>query len=453
MLVIISDLHLGDGTSIKPIESSAFRLFEARLTELAYNASWRANGKYRPLREINILWLGDILDPIQTAAWLDTKYGDDDYTRPWTDVSDPKFAKKLKEITHSILENNRHAVDAIYNITRNNAILLPPTIGDGQPNPTAKEKIVVKVNIYYMVGNHDWVYHLPGEAFDEIRQDIIETFGLANEAGPFPHELDENPKLAELLAQYKVYARHGDIFSPFTYNKEKGRNASTLSDMFTIEVITRFPFELERQLQHIIPKRVLENLRYTSNVRPIIATPIWAISQITNEELGISEQNKIRKIWNETIGNFSVLQKKYYPFKFPILQKLFQVFSSLVKSVPASIYMGLTLWVYKRFWKNNEYTLVKYALEEEAFVGKKANYIVYGHLHDYEMVPLDLDPVFADQNRLYFNSGTWRTYNALARHQLNTKHFVPYSVLTYLTFYKEDQREGRHFETWSGAFQ
>jgi len=446
MLVIISDLHLGDGTCGKPLDPSAFRLFETRLRNLAYNASWRADGKYRPLKEINILWLGDILDPIHSTRWLDTKYGKDNYTRPWTDSSAPNFIEKVKEITHEILKNNRHAINAIYNITQNNAIMLPPAIADGQPDPTSKEKIAVKVNIYYMVGNHDWLYHLTGEAFDEIRQEIIESFGLANDNSPFPHNLEEAPKLAKLLDQYKVYARHGDIFSPFTYNKEKGRNASTLSDAFSLEVVSRFPFEVEKEFGD---NPILENLHYLSNVRPLLAGPIWAISQITSDSLSLSEQKEIRRLWDKTIKDFFILQKKYFPTSF-LSQGLSETLFFLLINFPFSTYTNLALWAYRHFWKDGGYSLLKYALEEEAFLEKKANYIVYGHFHDYEIAPLDLKSA---ENQLYFNSGTWRAYNDLARYNPNAKHFIAYDMLTYLTFYKEDQREGRHFETWTGASQ
>jgi len=30
--------------------------------------------------------------------------------------------------------------------------------------------------------------------------------------------------------------------------------------------------------------------------------------------------------------------------------------------------------------------------------------------------------------------------------------FVRYQTLTYLAFYKDNEREGRQFEVWSGAF-
>ena len=41
MLVIISDLHLTDGTSGETINAGAFRVFRERLSDLAYDASWR----------------------------------------------------------------------------------------------------------------------------------------------------------------------------------------------------------------------------------------------------------------------------------------------------------------------------------------------------------------------------------------------------------------------------
>ena len=61
MLVIISDLHLTDGTSGETIRVGAFRAFRERLRDLVYDASWRADGKYKPLEELNLVLLGDIL--------------------------------------------------------------------------------------------------------------------------------------------------------------------------------------------------------------------------------------------------------------------------------------------------------------------------------------------------------------------------------------------------------
>jgi hypothetical protein len=64
MLVIISDLHLTDGTSGETIRPGAFRALRENLRELAYDASWRSDKKYVPVDGIDLVLLGDILDII-----------------------------------------------------------------------------------------------------------------------------------------------------------------------------------------------------------------------------------------------------------------------------------------------------------------------------------------------------------------------------------------------------
>jgi hypothetical protein len=69
MLVIISDLHLTDGTSGETIRTGAFRAFRARLRDLAYDASWREEDRYVPLEQVELVLLGDILDVIRSTRW------------------------------------------------------------------------------------------------------------------------------------------------------------------------------------------------------------------------------------------------------------------------------------------------------------------------------------------------------------------------------------------------
>ena len=57
MLVIISDLHLTDGTSGATISAGAFEVFAERLQDLACAASYRADGSYRPIEQLDVLLL------------------------------------------------------------------------------------------------------------------------------------------------------------------------------------------------------------------------------------------------------------------------------------------------------------------------------------------------------------------------------------------------------------
>ena len=53
--------------------------------------------------------------------------------------------------------------------------------------------------------------------------------------------------------------------------------------------------------------------------------------------------------------------------------------------------------------------------------------------------------------QVYFNAGTWRRVHRLARSSRSGRAFIAYDVMTYLAFFKDDERKGRPFACWSGA--
>ena len=103
MLVIISDLHLTDGTTGSTISPGAFHLLSDRLTDLAISASWRRDGSYRPIDRIDLLLLGDVLDVIRSAEWLQTDL------RPWSDTRQAEMLDTVTHITGRILNHNERA--------------------------------------------------------------------------------------------------------------------------------------------------------------------------------------------------------------------------------------------------------------------------------------------------------------------------------------------------------
>jgi UDP-2,3-diacylglucosamine pyrophosphatase LpxH len=112
----------------------------------------------------------------------------------------------------------------------------------------------------------------------------------------------------------------------------------------------------------------------------------------------------------------------------------------------------IVLWVHDRLRENGR-SLSEHALEEPAFLNGSARFVVYGHTHQHEIVPLDSEGEPPDeQNQLYINSGTWRSYYDLAVRDPRQQKFVRYQTFTYLTFYKDGERGGRLFESWSGAY-
>jgi UDP-2,3-diacylglucosamine pyrophosphatase LpxH len=453
MLIIISDVHLGDGTCGQSISADAFHLFTDRLNELAYNASWRADGKYRPLERLEILLLGDILDALHSTRWLEHQPGEPGYARPWSNSRDPAYAGTLAEITHAILQSHAESAKILRAAAQGELVQLPPADKHGQPDEKG-QRLPLKARIYYMVGNHDWFYHLPGPAFEAIRQEIVAAFGLQNQAGPFAWEAEESEALLELCSRYRVYPRHGDLYDAFNYDKEKGRDASSLGDVFTVEMLNRFPVEVERRLGNELDPTLLKNLRELTNIRPALAAPLWISGQISQRADSRKLQNKLKAIWDELGEEFINLEvvrtfDRWLAFDSVDALELLQKIS---KRTSFKTINEVVNWLRKNMW-GGEISYSQHALKEKAFLDRSANYIVYGHTHHYEVVSLDwVGTPATPASQVYVNSGTWHTYYDLAVHRPRQQKFVPYQVLTYLAFYSGDERFGRKFEAWSGAY-
>src|SRR6266508_3325706 len=97
MLVIISDLHLGDGTTAESIPASGFHLFAKRLRQDAHFA-WMRNGKYHTIEEL------DVLQKLATGEYIE-------------------------------FDRMHSGGERVYK---------------------SQEKIPLRARFHYMVGNHDW---------------------------------------------------------------------------------------------------------------------------------------------------------------------------------------------------------------------------------------------------------------------------------------------------------
>lgn len=454
MLVIISDIHLGDGTTASSISPTAFDLFSSRLRETAFYASLRKDDGYRPIETLDIVLLGDILDPLHSTLWLDTVPSALNYTRPWTDVNSPTFASKLAETTNAIINVNRKSLDILRRCAESQMILLPPANARREPDRESRERIPVSVRLHYMIGNHDWYYRLPGSAFDDIRKTVIESMGLCNDSGPFSYELEENPALQDILRSYRVFARHGDYYDKFNFDREKGRNHATLGDVFTMDVCNRYPVAVQKRFGNDLPPGVIDSLRRITNVRPALATPLWISGQIRRHAESAKLEDELKKEWDKLCDEFLQLdfvRELDKSFKFDIVDAL-ELVLKISKRASFETLDDLVLWVHNKLHEN-ERSLAGNALQEPAFLDNSARFVVYGHTHHHELVPLDSDGEPPDeQNQFYINSGTWRSYYDLAVKDPKEQKFVRYQTLTYLTFYKDGERGGRTFEVWSGSY-
>ncbi len=446
MLVIISDLHLTDGTSGETIRPGAFRAFRESLRELAYDASWRSDKKYVPVDGIDLVLLGDIVDVIRSTRWCRAAAE----VRPWGDQNDPRFSEMVNRITEDVIRNNEQSLNILKSLHSPEIMNLPPTSEEGGVSVKPLSRVHVPVRIYYLVGNHDWFFHLTGPAHDATRKMIVDAIGLENSPNaPFPHEPFESKAIEKTYRDHRVFARHGDIFDPSNY--EHSRDASSLGDAIVIELLDKFGVVVRERLGRRLPDACDAGLKEIDNVRPLSVIPIWVDGLLVNTCTPLLAE-EIKGIWNELVDEFLRLDfLKARPFSRSLLIKLaFKISSEL----PMSGLSDVAAWFNVKFGGGRAESFYPYAMHEKSFIDGWAKFIVYGHTHHYEIVPLQsVQQGKTVTNQIYINSGTWRPVHELARFNPGQKHFVGYDVMTYLSFFKGDERKGKAFESWTGALE
>ncbi|MDE3178797.1 MAG: hypothetical protein KGM47_03975 [Acidobacteriota bacterium] len=455
VLVLISDLHLTDGSAGETVHEGTLRVFRERLRALAYAASWRPDGKYRPVESISLVLLGDILDVLRSSQWLRDDRGKEETLRPWSDARDPLFANKIEAITTAILKRNagfmammRGIAGECLSIPRAGRLGLP-LLAEHADEGAARAP--VRVRIHYMAGNHDWYFHLSGGHFNRIRRQVAEALELENDPSrPFPHDANEPDAgaVSDLFKRHRLIARHGDIYDPFNFDGD--RNASSLGDAIVIDLLLTFISEIHRRFRHSLPPECLAGFSEIDNVRPVFLAPVWVGGIIRRACPEPRWRRQVQDVWNDVASRFLRIPfvRDHLKSRRRCLQA--EKLRLILKLSQRSLHPGsrrlLSRLGASAFLRQPSY--FRYALRERDAGKGGCRFVVYGHTHRYEMVPLD--GAGGDPGRIYFNSGTWRPVHELARGGLFRESFAAYNSMTYLAFFEDDERGGRGFESWSG---
>jgi hypothetical protein len=256
------------------------------------------------------------------------------------------------------------------------------------------------------------------------------------------------------MDRHRVYARHGDLYDKFNYDAEKGRDFGTVGDAFAMEVSNRFPVEVQKRYGDTLPEGLIDSLRKISNIRPALAAPIWISGQIRHYVGDHPMEEELKNVWDDISDEYLQLdfvRQADKAFRFDITD----VMELIVKISGRASFQTINdviMWVQNKMWGGN-HSFAQYSLTEPAFTSGKSQYIIYGHTHHHEIVPLGMNVLLPKpESQIYFNSGTWHSYYSLAIQNPKEQKFVPYQALTYLTFYTSEEHDGRNFETWSGAY-
>ena len=455
MLVLISDLHLSDNAFSGTLPATAFRIFRERLRDMAYDASWRSDGKYRPIESLDLVLLGDILDMIRSERW--PAPDDPGYVRPWSDSSSALFQRKAAEIASSILARNEPSLEVLRSLRSPHQMTLPPAAASGKPAQVPREpggsgRVPVEVRIHYVVGNHDWFLHLKGAAYDAIRREVVRAMGLAQPAGqPFPHTPAESPALLRGCHDHHAWFRHGDCHDPLNF--EGDRDRSSLGDAIVVDLVGRFVVEVHRQLGDRLPVECVQGLRQIDFVRPLALIPVW-VNGLLGRTCRRALARQVKQVWSGVVDEFLALDcVRQRRERLPAL-----TLDALAGALRFS--RGLSMAALARLFSRapamsragSGAPSYRDACTEADFLNRRARSIVYGHTHQHEIVPLEVSYSSAGAfEQMYLNSGAWRMVHERARFNPQAEVFTNCWVMSYLALYKDDERGGRPFEAWDGT--
>jgi UDP-2,3-diacylglucosamine pyrophosphatase LpxH len=436
MLVFISDLHFVDGTAGEHNLSS--RAFEYFFDDLAAIANKTSNN----IKEIKLIFLGDIFDLLRTEKWFNFPADE----RPWG-------TKEQLTETHAL-----DIFDAIKNHPENNQSF--QIIRQRIPDLRVKCKLQSAPTVIYIPGNHDRLCN----RYMSLRKEVCNTLGIPlsrhNPANPFSHTFQD--------PVYGVFARHGHEYDKYNY---EGGTSYTLQDYqrvpigdpITTELVVRLPYEMAQRIAPIPwltpaeKKNIIRNFQEIENVRPLSAIVEWLLYQVRQER-------RIKEIVEEAVqavidyfDNLDFVKNWYerHDKWTDWLDEADKIQALLFLLRKFKIYRTEQLW--KLALKAEEYfskdDLLEAAPREYEHLDSRIRYVAYGHTHDpliaairsFPGIPFPLEQV-------YLNTGTWR-----GRFYRTTQDnsFISWKNMTYVIFYKGDERQTGFpvFETWTGSLK
>jgi len=355
MLVFLSDVHMTDGSSGETIKSTAFRIFAENIRKLADTV--------KPLEEIRLVLLGDIFDIIRSTKWLS---GPD---RPWEDAGGQQ--KVVQQILDSILSENRDSLSELRGLRQ-----------------LAEEK-KVPFDITYVIGNHDWLIN----RYPACRNAVAAALGIATGSNPFPSQLFE--------PGYKVFARHGDIYDDFNYMGN--RDASSIGDAIVIELLNKYPDQVIQSLRSLVTDGsvtqaeadlIKGQLKELDNIRPLLDAPSWVLMVAKKTENAAARQ-AIEQAWDDCVDAFFEVPfiKKQNKFLWPDMIDLLQITLQLSSHTSKKILEKVADLKEKWFPDDAAGGYDQHAFTEPKIRSGEASFVLYGHTHDYLMIPMDQTPL------------------------------------------------------------
>ena len=238
MLIVISDLHLSDGTSCHNLSHRAFSHF----------FDYIKGSMRKEYEELIVVFAGDTFDLLRSEYWMTVKEGE----KPWNNSS--PYHPHLKHILSNAIEANNTSLDIIRQ-------------ADKQFHPIPIQK-------YLIPGNHD---RMIGEidGYNDILKDAFGNVSIVNEC--YENEA------------YGVVIRHGHEFDVYNFEAD----GIPIGDVNTVELFVRLPFEIKKKFPELE-----DELKSIEDIRPQWRIFDYLQSTYTEHEVKSFIEESIKKTVN-----------------------------------------------------------------------------------------------------------------------------------------------------------
>ncbi|MBP8625629.1 MAG: metallophosphoesterase [Syntrophorhabdaceae bacterium] len=345
MLVVISDLHLSDGTATNNLSPRAFKHFHNLIKRAI-----RENTK-----EIIIVFAGDTFDLLRSEYWMTVQ----DDEKPWAtdnNIDKNKIKTHLMNIFKNILDVNSESIDIIRQT-------------DKFFYPIPVHRILILGNHDRMLGDLDGFPDILSEAIGDIH---IEKEGYKN-------------------IEYGVAVRHGHQYDEYNFEPD----GIPIGDVSTTELFVRLPFEIKQEFP------LLEDeLKSIEDIRPQ-----WRIFDYLSSAY---QKNKIKpyieKAVDRTVESFlSIPFVKHWIKKHDTILHPLDIADRFKYMLYLSKFISIERA--ERFLKVFSYFEINEPRYEEMAASYDSLYTVFGHTHSERISFLSENNGL---HRYYINTGTWR---------------------------------------------
>ena len=369
MLIFLSDLHLAESHKRSPNNLS--KLLN-RLKELVKRST------DHQIKDLSIVLLGDIFELLRSKEWLDSSL------RPWEKCT-PKHVTTVSNIFDSIVATNKEFIKGL------------KSLSEAFPS----------IKFEYVPGNHDRV--LNTDMGVNARSKFQEMLPLRQKGGQW----FENVLMDK---EHEVIAKHGHDWDPIN---RYGSKRPAIGDAVVIDILLLLPQLVSKELGILENDSMLDFIYEVDNVRPQVPRVMakWLIQGLDQiKEANQDADKAIKKSFSCLASEFKTLMKttKFEPRS---TASWWMSFISKIGRLWIRRFGILKIAVRLPWGAGKGYSPYQYlALQDirpEIAKGGRYRYIVCGHTHIHELVPLDIE-IEGSPIPLYINTGTWRRTHCIA---------------------------------------